>query len=390
MHRAHLLIGPRQAGKSTAIWAHLAETGEPVLWIDCEQSLAREWCRSAPLFESDVTSLVGQHVSLFLDEVQHLENAGLFIKGLVDRHYGAAILVSGSSSFHLGSGIHESLAGRATRARLFPFALSEVCGGLADSPPLVREREIRRRLDRHLIIGGYPAVWLDDNPRVVLTDLLEAFVLRDAGDLFRIARPDAFRRLLQLAAGQCGSLVNFSEWASLLGVSRDTVASYLEILESSHVTVSLPPFVGGKRSELTRSRKLYFVDSGIRNQLLNDLRPMDERADAGAVLESWVFTELWKILPSTAGLHYWRSSSNAEVDFVLTHGETIIGLEVKAGNLQRPAVSRSSRSFIEAYRPSAFFVTSPEYAARDQIGPTEIRWIPPQEVASAVGELLGS
>jgi hypothetical protein len=388
IHRAHLLVGPRQAGKSTAIWAHLAEVGEPVLYVDCEQALVREWCRSAPLFLAELEALIGRPVALFFDEVQHLENAGLFVKGLVDRKVNVPVLVTGSSSYHLGAKVHESLAGRATRARLLPLAFSEVCYDLPESSPLARSREISDRLLRHVAIGGYPDVWLGDDPQVHLTDLLEAFILRDASDLFKIARPDAFRRLLQLLAGQCGSLVNLSEWASLVGVSRDTVAAYLEILEASHVTVSLPPFAGGKRSELTRTSKIYFVDIGIRNQLVHDLRPIDQRADAGPVLESWVFTELWKVLPSTAGLHYWRSTSKAEVDFVVARGDQIIGVEVKAGNLGRPNVPRSARSFMEGYRPKNFLIVSKDIVATDRMGATEIRWLGPQDVAAAVAELL--
>lgn len=126
IHRAHLLVGPRQAGKSSAIWGHLAEVGEPVLYVDCEQALVREWCRSAPLFLVELQAQVGGPVALFFDEVEHLENAGLFVKGLVDRRVNVPVLVTGSSSYHLGSKIQESLAGRATLARLLPLAFSEV------------------------------------------------------------------------------------------------------------------------------------------------------------------------------------------------------------------------------------------------------------------------
>lgn len=134
--------------------------------------------------------------------------------------------------------------------------------------------------------------------------------------------------------------------------------------------------------------KIYFVDVGIRNQLVRDLRPIDERADAGPVLEDWVFTELWKAMPSTAGLHYWRSTSKAEVDFVVDRGDLIIGIEVKAGNLGRPNIPRSARSFIEAYRPKVFFIVSKDITAADRIGTTQVRWLPAEEVAAAVAELL--
>lgn len=386
--RAHLVIGPRQAGKSTALWTYLAERGEPALFIDCEQPLVREWCRSAPLFLADLEGLTARPVTLFFEEIQHLEEAGLFLKGLVDRRVGVPILVTGSSSYHLGARTRESLAGRATRTRLLPLSLAEVCQDLDEKPRLLRDRLEEERFARHLVFGGYPAVWLSQTPEVLLTDLVEAVVLRDASDLFRIARPDAFRQLLRLLAGQTGSLVNLSEWASILGISRDTVASYLDILESSHLITALSPFAGGKRAELTARPKVYLLDNGLRNRLLHDFRPLGERTDSGPLLESWVATELWKALPEGATLHFWRSASGAEVDFVIAQGERVLPVEVKADRRGRPVLSRSLRSFLEAYQPATALVVNPGLAHRDRTGETEIEWILPPRLKERVEEVF--
>lgn len=388
VNRAHLVIGPRQAGKSTALWTYLAERGTPVLFLDCEQALVRAWCRSAPLFLADLETLVTQPVTLFFDEVQHLEEAGLFIKGLVDRSIGVPILVTGSSSYHLGARTRESLAGRATRTRLLPFSLAEISQDLGSKPPAIRERLVGERWVRHLAIGGYPAVWLGADPESLLADLVEAIILRDASDLFRIGRPDAFRRLLRLLATQVGSLVNLSEWSGVLGIGRDTVASYLEILEASHVAATLTPYAGGRRAELTSRPKVYLVDNGIRNRLAHDFKPLAERADAGATLENWVFTELWKALPEDATLHFWRSASGAEVDFVVERAGTVVGIEVKASRLARPALSRSSRSFLDAYRPPLFLVVNTGVTHRAEIAATTIQWVQPPDLAARVAEAL--
>lgn len=387
-NRAHLVVGPRQAGKSTAIWAHLSAVREPVLYVDCEQPALGEWCRSAPLFLSDLESALRRPVTLFFDEAQHLENAGLFAKGLVDRKVGVPILVTGSSSLHLGAKVRESLAGRATRSRLLPFSLDEVSWDLGEKAPLARQQESERRLARHVAVGGYPAAWLSADPAGVLADLAEALVLRDASDLFRINRPDAFRRLLRLAASQAGSLVNLSEWAAVLGVARDTVASYLEILESSHVLVALRPFAGGRRSELTRAQKVFFVDNGVRHHLVGDFRPLQDRADAGVTLENWVFGELWKALPVDADLHFWRSTSHAEVDFVASAGPTLVGIEVKATQSARGGLTRSALSFIEAYAPKAFLVVHRSVDGTREMGPTAVRWVRPSQLAAALADVF--
>lgn len=394
--RAHLVVGPRQAGKSTLLWNHLAEQGEPVLFIDCEQALVQDWCRSAPLFLDGLEDLLPRRVPLFFEDAQHLAHhlvdTGLFLKGLVDRRIGVPLLVTGSSSFHLGARTRESLAGRATRTRLLPLSLAEVCHDLEARPKLVAEKLAAERFERHLAVGGYPAVWLSEEPELLLADLVEAVVLRDASDLFRIGRPDAFRKLLYLLARQVGSLVNLSEWASVLGISRDTVAAYLEILESGHVAATLPPFVGGRRAELTSRPKIYLVDNGLRNRLVHDFKPLAERADAGPTLESWVFSELWKALPDGASLHFWRSASGAEVDFVVQRGRMTVAVEVKAGRSSKPRFPRSARSFVEAYRPRALLLVQGGVQGglthREQKGDTEIRWLPATEVVRAVQGLF--
>jgi uncharacterized protein len=269
-----------------------------------------------------------------------------------------------------------------------PLSFAEVCQDLGEKPRLLRDRLEEERFARHLIFGGYPAVWLSQTPEVLLTDLVEAVVLRDASDLFRIARPDAFRQLLRLLAGQVGSLVNLSEWASILGISRDTVASYLDILESSHLITVLSPFAGGKRAELTARPKVYLLDTGLRNRLLHDFRPLEERTDAGPLLESWVATELWKALPEGATLHFWRSASGAEVDFVIAQGERVLPVEVKADRRGRPSLSRSLRSFLDAYKPATALVVNSGLAHRDRAGETEVEWLLPPRLQQRVEEMF--
>lgn len=80
-NKAHLAVMPRQAGKSTVLWAWLKERGVPFLFIDCEQRLICDWCRSAPLFMNELSRLISSPAPLLFEEIQHLENAGLFLKG---------------------------------------------------------------------------------------------------------------------------------------------------------------------------------------------------------------------------------------------------------------------------------------------------------------------
>ena len=130
------------------------------------------------------------------------------------------------------------------------------------------------------------------------------------------------------------------------------------------------------------------MDNGIRHHLVGDFRAIEERADSGAALENWVFGELWKTLPADAELRFWRSTSKAEVDFVVSAGSVLIGVEVKATRLARPQLSRSARSFVEAYEPRILVVVNRGVRAREKRASTEIRWVPPEEVATSLGALV--
>lgn len=387
--KATLLIGPRQAGKSSWIWHRLRELGPGVLFVDCELHRFRSWCADPGAFLGDVAELVASPSAIYLDEIQHLDEAGLFLKGLVDRRPPCPILATGSSSYHLRAKTRESLAGRARRARLFPFSLDEITADVAAAGPAVRASVRRERFARHAIVGGFPAAWLGERPDEELAGLLEAVVIRDASDLYRIQRPDAFRSLLALAARQAGNLVNLSEWASLTGVSVPTVASYLDIMEESHLLVRLPIYAGGRRSELTQAPKVYFVDSGLRNRLVGDFSELNARADRGAVVESWLFSELWKSLPHAAPLRFWRTRGGAEVDFVIGDADALIAVEVKAAALRRPSLGRGARSFIEAYRPRRFLVANTALEHVETIEGCTVEWLHVTDVVDRALASLG-
>ena len=386
--KAHVLVGARQVGKSTLLWRWFRERDTPPLFINAEEPAIRSWCRSPALVLADLRGLVTPDTPVFIDEAQHLGEAGLLIKGLIDGGLPNPLFVTGSSSFHLRALTRESLAGRAARYVLHPFSLAEIGAVETDQPPLLRVRTLRQAALRQAVDGSYPEVWFSADARRVLSQLVEAFVVRDASDLFRIQHLEAFRRLLSLLAGQAGNLVNASEWANVCDVSRGTVVNYLDILQECNVAHIVRPFVGGKRAELTSRPKLYLCDNGIRNVLARQLTPFSERVDRGVLLESWVGAELRKRLDPLHPmdeLRFWRTGSGAEVDFVLTRPDGLVGIEVKATEMRRPRLSRSARSFIEAYAPARFVVLNLGHVGQDRIGATEVRWIGPEWLAEPDG-----
>ncbi len=363
-HRVVLVVGPRQAGKSTVIWRTLADAGRAALYLNCEDPSIRTWLSSPALFLADLEELAPDVPTLFFEEIQALPEAGLFLKGLVDHRTGKKIYATGSASFDLEAKTRESLAGRARRHLLLPLSIAEIeassdaAQSLAEARPgaALLRADLADMVERQLIYGSYPAVYMAAEPREELATLVESFIVRDASDRFRIRHVAALRKILELAASQIGNLCNFSEWAALAGISQDTVAEYCRILEDTHVLRLLRPFIGGKRAELTKASKAYFLDNGIRNQLFGGFAVARHRADRGALVENLVFTELYKNLnPLLDSIRYWRSKSKAEVDFVVERQGRLLACEVKAGDV-RGKVSRSARSFIDAYRPQRFLI----------------------------------
>ncbi len=388
--RAHLVIGPRQAGKSTLVWSLLAARPRPLLFLNCEEHLVRQWCSSPALFVGDLGEWLPEGGIVFLEEAQWLTEAGLFLKGLVDAQTGRCIVVTGSASYHLLARTRESLAGRATRHAVWPLSLREVVPTAPQPSPAAFRRVRREAMERQLLVGGYPEVWKSLHAEPVLQELLTAFVLRDASDRFRIERPDAFRLLLRLLAGQVGDIASFSEWSRILGIAVSTVSDYVALLEETHLVRLVRPFIGGKRAELTQAPRLYFLDNGLRNLLVGGLTPVEERADLGKLFEKWVAAELHKRFPDPGAVRYWRTTGGAEVDFVLEpRPGVLVGIEVKARTGNSMRLTRSMHSFIEAYQPRRMLLVHRGEAERQEVGGTEVLAVPAELLPEALDELPG-
>jgi len=357
--RAKLIVGPRQVGKTTWLWHHLgSRPPSSLLYLQCEEPLLRTWLSSPISFLDELRRELPEVDTLFLDEAQHLDEAGLVIKGIIDARLDLDVFVTGSSAFHLDAGTRESLAGRAVRRVMWPLSLREATSPRPGEAPLAARARARAAVDRQWLYGGYPRPFLAEEPAAELSDLVEAFIVRDASDRFRIQHIDAFRRLLQLAATQAGQMVNMSEWSSLLGISAGTVDDYLTVLEESYILRRVPAFSGGRRREITSARRVHYCDAGIRNAVIRAYAPdLHLRPDRGALAETWAFGEVLKSVPREWGVHYWRAKGGAEMDVVLVLGERLIGVEVKAGKTR---VSRSVRSFADAYAPEAIVLVGSE------------------------------
>ena len=291
----NLVVGPRQCGKSTLIWNTLLCDKQVPVYINCNEFCMIEWCQSPVMFWEDLKTVVKQPKMLFFDEIQHVKNAALFLKGLADLNNEITIFATATSLFNLQDKLSESLAGRVNRIRLLPFSLKEWMLDAIDLSPALMAKNLESKFQRMVVFGSYPEVWFSSRPDLLLNNLVESFVVRDASNSIRIRFPAKFRRLLATLASQIGNLVNYSHLASICGLDVKTATSYTNTLQEQHVIKLIPPFVGGKRAEIKNAPKVFFIDNGIRNLLISQFNAFEMRGDREILFENLVFSELEKI-----------------------------------------------------------------------------------------------
>jgi len=346
--RIILLFGARRAGKTTLVrhilssrtWKFLELTGDDLPTVAALSS--RDGAR--------LRGLVGGYDLLFLDEAQRIPEVGLGLKLLHDSMPGLRIIVTGSSSLDLASRTREALTGRTWSFTLSPFSQHELL-------KVDGRFELERQLDRTLVFGSYPEVMAmagDADRASFLRELHASYLFKDILEMGGVRQPRKIVDLLKLLAFQVGSEVSSHELGTSLGMSKDTVSSYIDILEKSFIVFRLQAFSRNLRSEVTRSSKIYFNDNGVRNAAMSDFRAFTDRPDQGSLWENFVVSERRKHLavvgPGVAP-YFWRLRTGAEIDYVEESDGNLAGWEIK---LSPTAKARVPGSWAEAYPGSAW------------------------------------
>lgn len=320
--KAIILIGPRQVGKTTLIKAVI--NTKKHLFLDGDDSTVRNLLNS-PNTEQ-IKSIVGSNKLVFIDEAQRIEGIGLTLKIITDQFKDIQLLVSGSSSFDLSSVLNEPLTGRKWEYELFPISWEE----FEDKHNyLVAEQQLENRL----LYGFYPDVL--NNPgeeKELLKQLVNSYLYRDILAYSNIRKPEVLERLVQALALQIGNEVNYNELAQTVGIDKNTVSNYIDILEKGYVVFKLNSFSRNLRNEIKKNRKIYFYDNGVRNMVLGNFSPLDLRQDTGALWENFLISERRKqntYKNTTAKMYFWRTKQQQEVDLVEECNGEITGFEFK-------------------------------------------------------------
>ncbi len=327
-----MLYGPRQAGKTTLSKQVIQEMDLKTLMVNADQSKYLEVLSSRDL--GKLRSLVAGYELLFIDEGQRIPEIGINLKILHDELPELKILVTGSSSFLLSGRVSESLAGRKKIYTLLPVSMQEL-GGINNA------FELNDQLEDRLIFGSYPEVINIVNSSAreeYLHDISSSFIFKDILELEMIKYPLKIRDLLRLLAYQTGSQVSIHELGNKLGLNRDTVERYLFLLEQSFVIFKLPAFSHNPRKEISKSQKYYFYDTGIRNILIGNMKPLSERNDTGALWENFIIAERRKYLlynQKNANGYFWRTYAGTEIDYVEERMTDFFAYEIKSGRSKK-------------------------------------------------------
>lgn len=348
--KAIIVVGPRQTGKTTLIKKILTglSKNNRVKTLNCDITKDKSILEEKNL--EFLEKVIGDSNILFIDEGQKVPDIGTTLKILVD-HFGKKlqIFVTGSSSINLLDLTQEFLTGRKRVYKLYPLSLSEI---YSDKDILKMYKE----LEQLLIFGTYPEIIKQKSfsqKIEFLEELASSYLYKDLLELQQIKNPEILQKLLKALALQVSQEVSYNELSSLLGIDKATVERYVYLLEKCFVIFRLPSYSQNKRKEISRLRKIYFYDLGIRNALIGNFNFIDSRDDVGKLFENFMILERLKYREYRrifCSQYFWRTYDGSEVDLVEEREGKLFGFEFKWGTKKH---ARKPIKFLE-YKDSSF------------------------------------
>lgn len=323
-----ILVGPRQVGKTTLIKEILKGfKNKKVRFLNCDNPIDQESLEEKNL--EFLEKVIGDSEILFIDEAHKVPNIGQTLKILVDS-YGKKlqIYVTASSSLNLLYKTQEPLTGRKFVYNLYPLSIEEIY-------PDKNYLKIQKELEQLLIFGSYPEVVKKksfEEKIQLLRELTTSYLYKDILEFQEVKNPGIINKLLKALALQVGQEVSYTELSSLLEIDKNTVERYVDLLEKCFVVFRLPPYTQNKRKELSKLRKIYFYDLGIRNAIINNFNFFDLRDDVGRLFENFMIVERMKYREYHqiyGDQYFWRTYDGSEVDLIEDRDGKLLGYEFK-------------------------------------------------------------
>ena len=347
-----VLLGARQVGKTTLL-ENLISDKKKSLWINCDNFDERLLLEHKTTTE--LRHLLSPYEIVCIDEAQRVTDIGLTIKMVADiKDLNTHVIITGSSALELSEGINEPATGRTIEYKLFPFSLAE----LAANTSL---REETRMLEQRMIYGLYPNIVTDQaDARRNLINLANNYLYKDLLAFKGIQKPVVLQKLVRALALQLGNEVSYNELAGLLGIDKETVESYIDLLEKSFVVFRLESYSRNLRNEIRKGKKVYFFDNGVRNAVISNFAPLELRNDTGALWENLMISERVKrnaYSESYARMYFWRTHDQKEIDLIEEMDGKLSAFEIKYNPKAKAALPKN---FLNSYPDTAFKIVNSE------------------------------
>lgn len=342
-----MLYGTRRTGKSTIIENIAEKYGDDALLLQGEDMQVAELLQRRT--EANYRQITTGKKVIIIDEAQAVPEIGKILKLMIDRVKGITVIATGSSSFDLVNRTGEPLVGRNLVYHLYPIAQSELS-----------ETEDRlttaRNLEQRLLYGSYPELWhldADGDKENYLRQLVNSYLLKDVLMLENVKGANVLFKLLQLLAWQVGSQVSTTELANNLQINKITVERYLDLLSKVFIIYPLTGYSNNLRKEVSKSKKWYFFDNGIRNALIGNFSPLAARNDIGQLWEQYMMSERIKYNSYRryqTEYFFWRTYDGQEIDLLELKNGKLQALECKWKNTK----TKIPAAFAKAYPDAAF------------------------------------
>ncbi len=380
-HEIIFLLGTRQTGKTTLtkLVADSAEyEADTIFFFDFEDKEYRSLFETVSIqLLKNIFRLEGVNFDkpalLIFDEIQLLGDPANLFKLLHDHFPMLRIIATGSSSLSIKHKFSDSLSGRKRVFHVEPLSFDEFLAfkgedqlvklrsffneGERDAViPLVKAHHFHflNLFEEYLVYGGYPEVVLTDGKSAKLEKLdsiATSYIQKDIREFGRIDNIDGYNNLLKYISVNLGAQFNLTSAQSTVGLSAQTVKKYISLLQETFIIKELPPYFVNKNKEISKTKKIFFKDNGIRNLQIKNFHSLDLRPDIGALYENYVFNVLDREKDILTENYFYRTQAKTEIDFIVCREHNVKLVEVKAGDFNRPV--KAMKEFEKKYRKSA-------------------------------------
>jgi len=335
-----------------------------------------------------------------IDEAQYCKDLGKKLKLIYDLFENIKIIITGSSSLELKNETAKYLVGRLLEFELYPLNFYEfllykdkkiakiyrewnekIINFLTNNIDFEIKKDVDiyindllKYLNEYIKFGGYPAIVKAKSEKekiFLLKNLINTYLDRDIVSFLNIRDTIKFRRLITALSSLNGSLINIMQLANEINSYFKEITDLLDVLEQTYIIRRIRPFHKNLVTELKKENKIYFVDTGLRNYLINNFNDIEIRNDFGTLIENFILNELYQY----GKINFWRTKNKAEVDFIF-EGKEIIPIEVKFSIIKKNILTRSLYSFIKNYNSKFSIIVTKNYWGERIMNNSKIKYIP--------------